>query len=178
VATTLHDQVCIERRAIPRVPSGRSPVLQCQEPLILLSKRAMAQDLRVSENRDRKFPVAARKLPVWLKKSPCYVGRFSPRIRGRAKVRNCKSIFHFPGTPDLPSGDHRLSVYPAVDHITVDLMGTDRVRRHSHPAIDPPLPTASPTLPALIGSRSPSPWVSYLPGASDPHQIPTMRATS
>jgi hypothetical protein len=40
---------------------------------------------------------------------------------GRAKVRNCKSIFHFPGTPDLLSGDHRLSVYPAVGHITVEL---------------------------------------------------------
>ena len=44
----------------------------------------------------------------------------------------------------------------AANPMTIDLMGTDRVRRHPHLAIDPPLPTASPALPALIGSRSPS----------------------
>jgi hypothetical protein len=88
--------------------------------------------------------------------NPLLCGKsFSEDPGGCARVRKYKLIFQSPGTPDLLSGDHRLSDYPAVGHISVDLVGTDRVRRHSHPAIDPPLPTASPTLPALIGSRSP-----------------------
>ncbi len=63
---------------------------------------------------------------------PYIAEKTSPEPRGRAKVMNRKSIFHSPSTPNLPTGIHHLSVYPAVGHITVDLVGTDRVRRHPH----------------------------------------------
>ena len=40
--------------------------------------------------------------------------------------------------------------------MAADLMGSVRGRRHSHPALDPPLGAASPAVPALSGSGSPS----------------------
>lgn len=36
------------------------------------------------------------------------------------------------------------------------MVGSERVRGHSHPALDPSHGTASPAVPALIGSGSPS----------------------
>ncbi len=66
-------------------------------------------------------------LAVFLKDAHCL-----DQTPGRAKITESMPMAHESGTPHFADEADRLTTGLAVDPMTIDLVGSDRVRRHSH----------------------------------------------